>query len=378
MAKPARKWKSKPKDPNAPTKYEAYAASVGESFVQGLNDSSGPWTKSWKAGELPDLPHNPTTGKAYTRGNAALLNMRQGKLIDAGKCNDPSDNRWGTYNHWTSVGGQVRKGEKATICICPVMVKTKTDMVKDKTDSDKQENKPEVVNLPEEQKDQAKKQNTRAAISNFGLFHASQVDGVKPQEKREQRPMDERIQCVLDLVEKSGAKVEHGGDQAYYKPDRDVIRMPDRSLFRDDMHYATTLLHELGHWTGASGRLNREFSFDRGSPEYAREELRVEIFSFMCAQCLDLPFNPEDGGHQKYVAMWAKAVDQDPGEIVKATRDASVICQYLKVPEPTFEIMQKLEQKREHTTTPTGPKPPPTTVVPAAAAKTSPGMAHSR
>ena len=41
-------------------------------------------------------------------------------------------------------------------------------------------------------------------------------------------------------------------------PARDLIEIPDVSLFETEARYHATLLHELVHWSGAAQRLNRE------------------------------------------------------------------------------------------------------------------------
>ena len=330
-----------------PTKYAAYTQSVAQLFIEGLETGQGQWIRPWKADELADLPHNPTTGKPYTRGNETLLNAKQQKFVEEGKNKDPGDNRWATYQQWLSVGGQVRKGEKATRCISRHFPS----------------NKP-ASPAPEEQEreDDSKKatpSETRRGpgISSFDLFHASQVEGVKPREKLEERPLDERIARVLELVEASGAVVEHGGNVTCYTPARDVISMPERSRFKDDMAYASVLLHELGHWTGHPSRLNREFSFNRNGEDYAREELRVEIFSFMCAQRLRLDFDPDLENHMAYVADWSELVKKNPEEVVKATRDADTICQHLNIPAPTFEKLPEVERVQKKASSKLPPPP---------------------
>ena len=348
-------WQAKPRDPNEPSAYEKHQAALAGVFQRGLEDKTLVYVKPWKVDELADLPHNPTTGKPYTRSNEALLGSVQAQLVEEGKCTDPGDNRWATYAQWTSVGGQVRKGEKQTVGISKHFSKAKDGVEK------KEDQKPGDEPAQPSESDKEKSDKPKFSISSFGLFHASQVDGIAPRAKPSERPLDERIQSVLDLVEQSGATVEHGGNKAYYHPARDVIRMPERAAFDDDMKYARVLLHELGHWSGAKGRLDRPFSFDREGPEYAREEMRVEVFSYMSAQRLGLDFNPEDGQHQAYVAQWAKNVKDDPAEITKAVRDASNICDYLKVPSPTYEILPEVvrDQTKEKANTLKGPKPPP-------------------
>lgn len=315
------------------SKYDAYTQTVADLFLEGLQSGDSKWIKPWKADDLPSLPHNPTTGRAYTRGNAVLLDAKQFQRAAEGLAADPTDNRWATYNQWLSVGGQVRKGEKSTRCIS---VNFKSEEKKAHQEKDEE---PKV-----DQGKADKKGSQFAGVSTFDLFHASQVDGIPSQPKAAARPLDDRIQAVLDLVEKSGAKVIEGGSQAYFMPSVDAIRMPERSKFKDDMAYASVLLHELGHWTGHQSRMAREFSYDKGSEKYAKEELRVEIFSFMAAQRLGLDFDPDLENHQAYVKIWAKSIQNDPAEVVKAARDADDICEYLGVPAPTFEKLPEVER----------------------------------
>ena len=72
--------------------------------------------------------------------------------------------------------------------------------------------------------------------------------------------------------------------------------MPEEGLFVEGTHqcrseaYYSVLFHELGHWSGAEARLNRQLGYSFGSPEYALEELVAELTSaFLCAE---LQFSP--------------------------------------------------------------------------------------
>jgi antirestriction protein ArdC len=93
----------------------------------------------------------------------------------------------------------------------------------------------------------------------------------------------ERAECFLT---NTGARVEHGGDRAYYRPSTDTIHMPDEGLFvadtasmtRREGYYATRA-HETVHWSGAKHRLNGEFGKRFGDRAYAAEELVAEIGS---------------------------------------------------------------------------------------------------
>jgi antirestriction protein ArdC len=71
--------------------------------------------------------------------------------------------------------------------------------------------------------------------------------------------------------------LRHGGDQAFFSPAGDFIAMPLPASFVDLDSYKATLFHEMGHWTGAASRLNREFGKRFGDSAYAFEELVAEL-----------------------------------------------------------------------------------------------------
>lgn len=87
-------------------------------------------------------------------------------------------------------------------------------------------------------------------------------------------------------------------------------------------------MHELGHWTGHSSRLNRDIQNPFGSPAYAKEELRAEMASTYLSADLGLPLNPIS--HAAYTQSWLKALKDDKMEFFKAANDAQKIANYLK------------------------------------------------
>ena len=321
------------KDPNAPGSVERFESGSGQVFANVADKDLAPWTKNWDVNNLADMPHNPTTGKPYTKGNATVLNARHAQLVDEGKIQDVPDNRWMTLVQGNGVGAKLRAGEKGTMLITKFSVPAKPG------------EKSEQKDVPASTEDKAKSDKPRWGASHFFVFHASQFDNMPARTPRPERPLDERVQAALDLVEKSGAQVEHGGNRPHYSPSRDVIRMPERSSFKNDGEYASTLLHELGHWSGAAGRLDRKMGGSFGSREYATEELRAEIFSYNACQALQLPFVTGES-HQAYVKHWAEIGKADPKEILQAARDADKICEYLGVPTPQFEVLPQVEKDK--------------------------------
>ena len=69
------------------------------------------------------------------------------------------------------------------------------------------------------------------------------------------------------------ALVKRGGDRAFYSPTGDFIQMPPFTQFKSPEGYVSTMCHELGHWSGAPSRLNRDLSGRFGDERYGMEEL---------------------------------------------------------------------------------------------------------
>ena len=82
--------------------HAAFAGKLKEQIEQGV----APWQKPWKPGE-ERLPKNIQTGRPYRGGNSVYLSVTQ-------TAKGYGDNRWATYKQIKDMGGQVRKGEKAT------------------------------------------------------------------------------------------------------------------------------------------------------------------------------------------------------------------------------------------------------------------------
>src|SRR3546814_7489346 len=56
------------------------------------------------------------------------------------------------------------------------------------------------------------------------------------------------------------ARVQHGGDRAYYDRHAEASTMPLLAQFSSRALWAATLAHEAGHWTAHPDRLDRDFS----------------------------------------------------------------------------------------------------------------------
>lgn len=319
--------------PKAPPLLDRQAKLVADFFIEGLTSADGNgWKKPWSNVNLPpSMPYNPTTGKPYKGGNCWSLMAAQQDLAEKGVASALDDPRFMTYKQAQAVGAQVRPGEKGYLCVA--------------WHEQKGRGKAETEN---EGEDKAVRPNRRFAMA-FTVFHASQIDGLPERVVPEVKPMSERLAAVETLVNDSGAKLKPG-PAAYYTPATDQITIPPMATFEDEVSYAGTLLHEMGHWTGHESRLNRPFSFDRSSADYAKEELRAEISAYMASIRLGIPLNPEhEEQHQQYVSNWSALLAKDPKEIMRAVNDAEKICTFLKVPEREYEVLPKVEKSQTQT-----------------------------
>ncbi len=104
--------------------------------------------------------------------------------------------------------------------------------------------------------------------------------------------------------------------------------MPARERFLSEVHLYSTVLHELGHWTGAKHRLDRDLSGRFGTETYAVEELVAELSAaFVCAD-LGVEHDPRENT-ATYLESWLKVLKQDKRAIVTAAAKAQAVADYL-------------------------------------------------
>lgn len=263
-------------------------ARVTEQIIAELEQGVPPWVKPWSTHNDP-LPRNAVSQRLYRGINTLVLSMR----------GYPS-NQWLTYRQALSLGGSVRKGEKATPVVFFEMAE-----VEDEGDV--------IAHRP--------------VVRTFPVFNLDQCDGLDvlkepvsdvivwdPEAKAEQ------------LIERSGAVVVHQGFRACYIPSRDQIYLPAKHAFETAQGYYSTALHELAHWTGHPSRLHRDLGKRFGTESYAIEELVAELGSaFLCAHCRI------DGRlqHASYIDSWLHVLRRDPRAIFTAAAQAQRVADYL-------------------------------------------------
>lgn len=284
------------------------SATFAETIIEELQNGTAPWQKPWKAGEC-HRPLNPITGTVYKGVNTVML-ARHGY----------ADPRWMTMKQANDQEWRVKKGSKAQ----PVVFWQWTDrqvVLDDAGQPLKDEN-------GEEKKENVQLERPRLHI--FSVFHVSQLQTLDGQDLPAYEPPEltwDPIERGEEILRDSGASIFHDqSDRAFYRIATDDIHLPPRENFPEAGNYYSTALHELGHWTGHESRMGREFG-PRGSEDYAREELRAEIASWMLNQELGLPHQPDQ--HVSYVDSWVNVLQKSPYEIIRACSDAEKIKEYV-------------------------------------------------
>ncbi len=319
---------SNTKEESKKNKGQEYAENIANELIKHLEAGTAPWQLPWEPVKGLDIPYNHTTGNRYSGMNNLVLMMQR-----------RFDPRWMTYKQAQSVDAQVRKGEKG---ISLNRVITHTEKVKRDENGtpvlDEQGNTVKIYLLLDQ-----------PYIKSFSVFNGEQIDGLPPYERKPAQYDWEPIEKAEKILTASKADIDvHPMHQAAYSVTSDIITMPTKEQFPNQESYYSTMLHELGHWTGHPSRMDRDFLNDsHGIAEYAKEELRAEIASMMLSRELGLPHDTEQ--HAAYVQHWVQALKDDPMEIIHAAKDAQQITEYVRSFDRTQdrEMQQQLDAARQ-------------------------------
>lgn len=274
---------------------EEVAQKVTAKFLEAIkNGLEGSWERPWVG----------TMGTSWLMGQgrpAQGFNW----LILACEEAEGKDGPWATYNQWQDLGGQVRKGEKSTMGLRPLI-------------------------LPDKKKIEAGDPDAKFILWKPVLyFAASQQDGWE-------RPVLEgpvgdyypEAEAWWDAFTKI-VDVRYGGERAYYSPSYDYLQLPHGDTYKTVAGSFGTRFHEAIHLTGHKDRLNREDHKVWGDNTYAFEELVAELGASIMANHFGVP--DEGDNSAKYLQSWMKALSSADGpEILwKAAGAATKAANYL-------------------------------------------------
>ena len=295
---------------------------LAQEFLNALNQGYIPWQACWSQ----QRPLNAVTGKIYRGVNAIALSYT---ADDCGY----ADPRWCTYRQAQEKGWQVRKGEKSA----SVEYWAYYDL-KEKKLLSWQDVKEKLKADPDYEK------NLQLRCRVYNVFNAQQIDGIPELEQNHTDIGSLRLHRDT-LIQNMGIQYQEAGVEAYYSPSRDKVVLPPENSFDSTYSYMATFLHECGHATGHTSRLNRDLAGTFGSESYAREELRAEIASAFTAQSLGLQLTDQQLAYQTkqhaaYVQHWAAILKDAPDELFRAIKAAEGISDYL-IEKGEFDMMME-------------------------------------
>ena len=125
--------------------------------------------------------------------------------------------------------------------------------------------------------------------------------------------------------------IKHEGNQAYYSPSGDYVKMPKKEQFDSINDYYRTLFHELTHSTGHEKRLDRGINLMLEKEDYAKEELVAEFGAvFLSAWAGIMWYNNKN--HAAYLKGWNSAIkeaENDNKFLMKAASLAQAATDYI-------------------------------------------------
>ncbi|SOD98567.1 zincin-like metallopeptidase domain-containing protein [Caenispirillum bisanense] len=305
-----------------------YRAQVAEEMIRQIEAGTAPWQKPWQPGVIRARPFNPASGKDYRGINSWWLEM-QGR----------GDPRWLTYRQATALDAQVRKGERGTTVEYWQWTRQVPEVDTDGNEILDDDGKPKLQTVRLD----------RPRVFFARVFNAEQIDGLAPLVTPE--PAFEPVARAEEILAAGGVSITHDqSDRAFYRPSTDRIHLPAKAAFAEAYEYYATALHELGHATGHPSRLARTFG-PFGSRDYAVEELRAEMASFLLTTESGLGHYPER--HAGYVESWLKVLQDDRNLLFRAARDAETIRSWVLEPERRQALERGAAMENEAAAKPT-------------------------
>ncbi len=191
---------------------------ITERIMAALEQGTVPWRKPWSV--TGGIPRNLVTGYPYRGVNPFMLNL-------AG-FDSPC---WLTYRQATSLGANVRGGEKGMPVIFWKWIEARD--CEASTDRDR---------IP--------------FLRYYTVFNVAQCEGISAPVIPGAAPSHQRADTIIDNMHHK-PEIVHGYAGACYSPRFDQIRMPPKANFESEDRYYSTLFHELCHATGHESRLSR-------------------------------------------------------------------------------------------------------------------------
>ena len=249
-----------------------------------------PWRRTWSS----NGPTSYQTNKEYQGINALILQDTYESPY------------WLTFRQAQKLGGSVRAGEKGS----PIVFVDRMAQEKQKADG--------TVEV-----------SFRRFLKYYTVFNWEQTSGLP--EKVPVGRDNATIPQAEELMHRRGPEIKYHEAAAFFRPGNDSIYLPNLDQFESSGEYYSAAFHELTHWTGGRGRLERREIIEyRQEKEYrSLEELTAEMgAAFLCRMCaLDSPEIFEN--QAAYVQSWLKVFRGDIKIVMQASKQAREAVEYV-------------------------------------------------
>jgi antirestriction protein ArdC len=283
---------------------------VTERIVDAIERGVAPWRIPWKKGPGSGLPRSMSTARPYRGINVFLLGLQ-------GLAAGYTSPWWATFNHVSELGGQVRKGEKATPVVFWSVKEGQDDL------------------------DEAGRPERYFVLRYYNVFNAEQADGLPerfyPMAEGAEPAAPSEAQARAEeavgryLARAASLTFTHArADRAYYSAREDLVNVPSLAEHASADEYYSTTFHELAHSSGHPSRLGRPGVAEPhlfGDEGYSREELVAELASAMVQGTVGIQSTVEPSA--AYLEHWAEVLRGDPRLIVNAAAAAQKAADYV-------------------------------------------------
>lgn len=272
---------------------------ITERILTQLDAGTVPWRKTWASG----LPKSLTGAREYRGLNLLVLGLA-----------DHRSRYWVTYREAQRLGGQVRRGGKATAVI---YWKWHT---------------PEELKRRREETGKDNPAPCHPFVS--AVFNLDQVEGIALPDDDVPNHPNRRLEIAEQMLAVMPDKPEivhaHVHEPAY-NPQTDRITLPHLSQFESAEEYYATLFHEIVHCVGAGHRLNRfaETGGDRWE-RYSFEELVAEFGAAFLCGFAGIRNATTEALQASYIEGWAKALRADAQLLPRAAAAAQRAADYIR------------------------------------------------
>lgn len=163
----------------------------------------------------------------------------------------------------------------------------------------------------------------------YRVFNIKDIEGLEthyPVERYKHNTtaaMEEADNVIKEYLERETItlNIQDGSSRAFYRLMDHSITLPDKTQFKSQYEYYSTVFHECVHSTGKT--LNRDLKNCFGDDNYSFEELVAEIGAQMLCAALGIEDDNAFNNSLAYIQSWSKKLDEsNVSFIVKASNQA--------------------------------------------------------